>query len=75
MAFCCMPGRSSMALFTCTATLDPGAHGARCALAMAVHHAVGIIRQRNSGYRPSRVIIMAQGLSSLDPSLAIHTSL
>jgi len=38
---------------------------------MAVHHAVavGISRQRNSGYRPSRVNIMAQGLSTPDPSL------
>jgi len=36
---------------------------------MAVHHAVGISRQRNSGYRPSRVSIMAQGLSTPDPSL------
>jgi len=34
---------------------------------MAVHHAVGISCQRNSGYRPNRVIIMAQGLSTLDP--------
>jgi len=31
---------------------------------MVVHHAVGISRQRNSGYRPSRVNIMAQGLHS-----------
>ena len=36
---------------------------------MAVHDAVGISRQRNSGYRPSRVNIMAQGLSTPDPSL------
>ena len=36
---------------------------------MAVH-AVGISRQRNSGYRPSRVNIMAQGLSTPDPSLS-----
>jgi len=70
MASCCMPGRSSMALFTRTAKLDPGAHGARCAWAMAVHHAVGISRQRNSGYRPIRVNIMAQGLSTPDPSLS-----
>jgi len=63
-------GRSSMALFTCTAKLDPGVHGARCARAMAVHHAVGISCQRNSGYRPSRVNIMAQGLSTSDPSLS-----
>ena len=69
MASCCIPGRSSMALFTCTAKLDLGAHGARCAWAMVVHHAVGISRQRNSGYRPSRVNIMAQGLSTPDPSL------
>jgi len=70
MASCCMPGRSSMALFTRTAKLDPGAHGARCAWAMAVDHAVGISRQRNSGYRPSRVNIMAQDLSTPDPSLS-----
>ena len=64
----CMPDRSSMALFTRTAKLDPGANGARCAWAVAVHHAVGISRQRNSGYRPSRVNIVAQGLST--PSLS-----
>ena len=52
-----------MAVFT-------GAHGARCARAMAVHHAVGISRQRNSGYRLRRVNIMAQGLSIPDPSLS-----
>jgi len=38
---------------------------------MAVHHAVGISRQRNSGYRPHRVNIMAQGLSNPDPSLSL----
>jgi len=59
-----------MALFTRTAKLDPGAHGARCARAMTVHHAVGISCQRNSDYRPSRVNIMAQGLSTPDPSLS-----
>ena len=69
MASCCMPGQSSMALFTRTAKLDPWAYSARCTWAMAVHHAVGISRQRNSGYRPSRVNIMAQGLSTPDPSL------
>ena len=37
---------------------------------MAVHHAVGISRRRNSGYRPSRVNIMAQGLFTPDPSLS-----
>jgi len=37
---------------------------------MAVHHAVDISRQRNSGYRPSRINIMAQGLSTPDPSLS-----
>ena len=66
MASCCMPGWSSIALFTCTAKLDPGAHGARGTWGMTVHHAVGI---RNSGYRPSRVN-MAQGLSTPDPSLS-----
>jgi len=59
-----------MALFTRTVKLDPGAHGARYAWAMTVRHAVGISRQRNSGYRPSRVNIMAQGLSTPDPSLS-----
>ena len=38
---------------------------ARCAWAMAVHHAVGISRQRNSGYRPSRLNIMARSLQGL----------
>jgi len=42
---------------------------------MAVHYAVGISRQRNSGYRPSRVNIMActrslHCLSTPDPSLS-----
>ena len=37
---------------------------------MAVHDAVGVSRQRNSGYRPSRVNIMAQGLSPPGPSLS-----
>jgi len=59
-----------MALFTRTTKLDPGAHGARCAWAMAVHHAVGMSRQRNSGYRLSRVNIMAQCLTTPDPSLS-----
>jgi len=63
-----MLNRSSMALFTCTTKLDPGAHGARCAWAMAIHHAVGISCQRNIGYKLSRVNIMAQGLSTPDPS-------
>jgi len=62
MASCCM--------FTRTAKLDPGADGARCAWAMAIHHAVGISRQRNSGYRPNRINIMAQVLSTPDPSLS-----
>jgi len=70
MASCCMTGRSSMALFTRIAKLDPGIHGARCAWAMAVHHAEGISHQRNSGYRPSRVNIVAWGLSTPDPSLS-----
>jgi len=51
--------------------LDSGAHSARCAWAMAVHHAVGVSRHRNSGYRPSMVNIMAQGLSIPDPSLSL----
>jgi len=58
-----------MALFTRTAKLDPGAHSARCAWAMAIHHAVGINCQRNSGYRPSRVKV-AQNLSTPDPPLS-----
>jgi len=37
---------------------------------MAVHHAAGISCQRNSGYRLSRVNIMAQGLSTPDPFLS-----
>ena len=37
---------------------------------IAVHHAVGISRQRNSGYRLSRINIMAQGLSTPDASLS-----
>ena len=64
MASCRMRCRSSMA------KLDPGAHSARYATAMTVHHAVGISCQRNSGYMPSRVNIMAQGLSTPDPSLS-----
>ena len=63
-------GRSSMALFTCTGKLDSRANGARCAWAMAVHHAAGISRQRNSSYRPSKVNIMAQDLSTPDPSIS-----
>jgi len=31
---------------------------------MAVHHAVGISRQRNSGYRPSRVNIINQSIKT-----------
>ena len=37
---------------------------------MATHRAVGISRQRNSGYRPSTVIIVVQGLSTPDPFLS-----
>ena len=59
-----------MVLFTRTAKLDHGTHGVRCAWAMAVHHAVAISCHGNSGYRPSRVNIMAQGLSAPDPSLS-----
>jgi len=64
-----------MALFTCAAKLDPVAHGARCARPKAVHHAAGISRQRNSGYSPSRVNIMAQGLSTPISSLSPYTHL
>jgi len=39
-----------MAMFTRATKLEPGAHGARCAGAKAVHHTVGISRQKNSGY-------------------------
>jgi len=59
-----------MALFTRVAKLDPEVHGARCARAMAVHHAVGNSCQRNRGYRLSKVNMMAQDLSTLDPSLS-----
>ena len=37
---------------------------------MTVHHAVGICCQRNRSYRPSRVNIIAKGLSTADPSLS-----
>ena len=37
---------------------------------MAVHLAGGISHQRNSGYRPSGVNIMARGLSTPDPFLS-----
>jgi len=37
---------------------------------MAVHHVVDISCQRNNGYRPCRVNIMGQGLSTPDPSLS-----
>ena len=53
-----------------SAKLDAGAHGARCARAKAVRHAVGISRQRNNSYRPSRVNIMAQSLTTPDPSVS-----
>jgi len=43
-------------------------------LKTSIHHAVAINCQRNSGYRLSRVNIMAQGLSTPDPSLS-HTDL
>ena len=64
-------GRLLMALCTPTANLHLGAHGARCATTTkAVHHAVGISCWKNSGCRPSRVNIIAQGLStSLSHSL------
>ena len=64
-----------MALFTHAAKLDPGAHRTRCARAKAVDHAVGISCQRNSGYRPSRINIMAQGLSTPVSSPSPYTHL
>jgi len=64
-----------MALCTHGAKFDLEAHGTRCARTKAVHHAVGISRQRNSGY----MVVMAQGLYSfplLFPPLAlVHVSL
>jgi len=68
-------GRSSMALFTRTAKLDPGAHGARCTWAMTVHHAVGISRHRYSGYKPSRVSIMHKVSPLPIPPLALYIAL
>jgi len=67
MASCCMPGRSSEALFTRTANF--GAWGPRCKVRMS-YGRPSRSRQRNSGYRPSRVNIMAQSLSTPDPSLS-----
>jgi len=70
--------RSSLTLFTRAAKLDPGAHSARCAWAMAVHRAVGISRQRNSGYRLSTEQGKYHGTGSLKlpiPPLAIYSSL
>ena len=64
-----------MALFTHAAKLDPVAHRTRCARAKAVDHAVGISCQRNSGYRPSRINIMAQGFSTPVPYLSPYTPL
>ena len=58
-------------------TLGPTEQGARDL--MAVHHALGISRQRNSGYRPSRVNILWHKVSPLPlpfpPLAVIHTSL
>jgi len=63
-------GQLLMALFTRAAKLDPGANGARWVRTKAINHSLGISRQRNSGCRPSRVNIMAQGFStSLSRSL------
>jgi len=44
-----------MTLFTCATKLDPGPTARGVQGAKAVHHAVGISRQRKSGYRPSRI--------------------
>jgi len=57
-------GRSLMAQFTCATKLDSGAQSAKYARTNAVRHVVSISRERNSGYRLSRVTIMAQGLST-----------
>ena len=62
-----------MALFTRTAKLDTGAHGVRCVRTKAINHAVGISCRRNSGYRPSRVNIVALVLSIPVPSLSPYT--
>jgi len=67
-----------MALFTRTAKLVPGAHGTRCAGAMAVHDAVGITVLV---VRETVVIGRAGQISWLKvcplpiPPLALHTSL
>jgi len=53
-------------------TLRPTTRGAQGA--KAIHHAVGISRQRNSGYRPSRGNISWHKVSLL-PSLGPHTHL
>jgi len=81
MASCCMlwPVINGSHQWLCSHVLlnwTMGVHGARCTRAMAVHHAVGISCQRNRGYRPSSVNIMAQGLSTPDPSLSLtHLSI
>ena len=53
-----------MALFICAAKLDPEPHGTKRVKTKAIHHAVGISRRRNSGYRLSSLNIMAHGLST-----------
>jgi len=53
-----------MAMFTRAAKLDPGAHGVKCTRTKTVHNAVGISGQRNIGYRPNRVNIMAHNFST-----------
>ena len=55
--------------------INTEAHAARCTRTKAFRHAVCISCQRNSGYRPSRLNIMAQGLTIPIPPLALHTSL
>ena len=42
-----------MALFIRATKLDPWPHCTMCVRTKTVHHAVGISRRRNSGYRPS----------------------
>ena len=70
MASCCM----RWSVINGSVHTHPGAHGARCARTKTIHHEVSISRQRNSGYRPSRVNIMGQCLSTPDRSLS-HTHL
>jgi len=72
MAACCMPGQSWVVNGSVHTHRWIGPWGPRCEVHMSYGHSswVGISRQRNSGYRSSRVNIMAWGLSTPDPSLS-----